>query len=483
MVRHTRKDAEGETIMRKQPGSPPEITKKQIDTIITQERVYELITPLFGGGVTPGEADPVTIIRGTEIRGQLRFWWRACRGGQKKFGGDPAKMKQAENEIWGAAYKKDEPTIPQDETVQITVEVLKPGTPVEPFQIEEKDGRKQVKPNPVFGSPHPYAAFPLQPSQEEQQKEDLKLKEVRRNVSFKLTISFPVNHQTDVEAALWAWETFGGVGARTRRGFGALRCISIEEGSKSVSVKQPEANPENVRQWLQENLKLFVVDGRWPVNVPHLTQQLTENKDFKLMSAGNTHNAFAIWNALIERLRSFRQKMRYPSRKPNAKNPGRSMWPEPSAIRQHTGQSLRGHDSPIPNPPIDKFPRAAFGLPIIFQFKDRNKENPDDPQRDPRNTVLQPLSSERFASPLILKPLACKQRECVGLALILDGTKLGEEELELKTQKLKTQKGQPQNWKVKASLDPGEALRLRDQNRTIVIDSQTDALQAFLKYL
>ena len=25
---------------------------------ITQEREYKLITPLFGGGVTPGEADP-----------------------------------------------------------------------------------------------------------------------------------------------------------------------------------------------------------------------------------------------------------------------------------------------------------------------------------------------------------------------------------------------------------------------------------------
>ncbi len=44
-----------------------------------------LATTMFGGGVDAGSQDvatndPVTPIRGTEIRGQLRFWWRATRG-------------------------------------------------------------------------------------------------------------------------------------------------------------------------------------------------------------------------------------------------------------------------------------------------------------------------------------------------------------------------------------------------------------------
>ena len=63
--------------------------------LISQVRQYELITPLFGGGVEPAVADPVTVVRGSEIRGHLRFWWRACRGGQ--FGGDLARMKESDS--------------------------------------------------------------------------------------------------------------------------------------------------------------------------------------------------------------------------------------------------------------------------------------------------------------------------------------------------------------------------------------------------
>ena len=48
----------------------------------TDTRTYHirLITPLFGGGVEPGEYDLAFPIRETSIRGQLRFWWRATMG-------------------------------------------------------------------------------------------------------------------------------------------------------------------------------------------------------------------------------------------------------------------------------------------------------------------------------------------------------------------------------------------------------------------
>src|SRR5260221_14040443 len=88
--------AERTIIMRKQPEvSPPEaITAKQPDNVITQIREYQLITPLYGGGVKPTEPDPITVVRATEIRGQLRFWWRACRGGE--FNGKLGAMKEEE---------------------------------------------------------------------------------------------------------------------------------------------------------------------------------------------------------------------------------------------------------------------------------------------------------------------------------------------------------------------------------------------------
>ena len=36
---------------------------------------YELMTPMYGGGVAPSEVDRTMPIRPTAIRGQLRFWW------------------------------------------------------------------------------------------------------------------------------------------------------------------------------------------------------------------------------------------------------------------------------------------------------------------------------------------------------------------------------------------------------------------------
>ncbi len=464
--------------MRKQPEvSPPEaITAKQPDNVITQIREYQLITPLYGGGVKPTEPDPITVVRATEIRGQLRFWWRACRGGE--FNGKLGAMKEEEDSIWGKAYEKGDRILSQEQTIQIIVEPLKQSTNdnIEPFKVEtDNRGQKQSRYDRDTSIPA-YAAFPLQHTQEELQQAKPPHKKVRDNVKFRLTISFPSNRRDDVAAALWAWETFGGIGARTRRGFGALHCISIKENEQTLELDLPQADHQQAQEWIQERLTKYVVDGSWATSVPHLKKQ---SMAFKVVSRGNTHDRWAVWKNLIDTLKSFRQRRRSSTR-PDARHPGRSIWPEPSAIRQSTHQSLPAHANPIPDPPINKFPRAAFGLPIIFQFKDRNDRNPDDPSRDPRKTVLQLATSERFASPLILKPLACQGGTYVGLALILEGTRVEEERL-----LLKTQQGREGEWPVKAAFDQGEFLIVANENSAspILINSQINALQAFLKYL
>ncbi|KAF0250254.1 MAG: CRISPR-associated protein, partial [bacterium] len=84
---------------------PPEIKPVPKENLITQLRKYELITPLFGGGVEPGEDDPITVLRGTAIRGHLRFWWRACRAGSFN---SVAKMKEVEDIIFGSASTAQE---------------------------------------------------------------------------------------------------------------------------------------------------------------------------------------------------------------------------------------------------------------------------------------------------------------------------------------------------------------------------------------
>ena len=104
------------------------------------------------------------------------------------------------------------------------------------------------------------------------------------------------------------------------------------------------------------------------------------------------------WKQAVKYLQMFRQGIGV-GRDPGKKNekgevsPGRSRWPEPDSIRTIVATSSKKH-SPIHNARIS-FPRAAFGLPIVFKFK-------DDRQGDPHQTQLMPVDGERLASPLIL---------------------------------------------------------------------------------
>lgn len=423
---------------------PPEVVaKSQGNEAITQVREYRLITPLFGGGVTAGEIDPVTPIRGSEVRGQLRFWWRACRGGQ--FEGNLQKMKEAEDALWGKAYKKGEGTVKQELLVQISVGISQAGKPKRPSDRDIPA----------------YAAFPMQTEP----------KDLREGIVFILTISFPKEKHVDVEAALWAWETFGGIGARTRRGFGSLRCTSIKQGEKSLPINLPQANPRDAQQWLQQQIDTYVIGNMWHEDVPHITKRLQEGQNIKFSTRANTSSSNECWYALIQRLKNFRQMRRSSDRQ----GMGRSLWSEPSTIRKLTNQSDPRFKTPIPDPLIEKFPRADFGLPIIFHFKDSSKYRPDDRNRDPRQTSLELQGHDRFASPLILKPLACSSDRYIGLAAVLEGTDLHKKQLVLKTQE-----GPQQDWNVAASLNNAERLTLPDD---VQISRQTNALQAFMKYL
>lgn len=420
--------------MRTPPNTPPpDVKKRKDDELITETRRYKLITPLFGGGVTPGEADPITVVRATEVRGHLRFWWRATRGGQ--FNGDLSAMKAAEEQIWGSAAAQGKPG-PSD--ISLNISDARQGTEIQRVEIRTKHGSQQVYVGDVM-SPYSYVAFPLRP---EQGKPAGK---VRDGVEFTLTLMYSANHAEDIAAAIWAWETFGGIGARTRRGFGALECVGVN----GVSPIQPLAG--NALGEIQTKLNMYTVKGTWPPGVPHLVRGM------KVVPPGGRSSADDAWRYLFDRLKRFRQA-RFPDS--NGRPFGRSKWPEPDAIRNVTGDSATKHAKR--RLAFDKFPRAAFGLPMIFQFKDANIG-------DPSQTSLEGAEHDRLASPLILRPLACADGTYIGLAAVLYAPTLPPNGLRLK--------GVPGNPSVLARLTQSEARQIEPLN------GNTDILQAFLESL
>ncbi len=412
---------------------PPDVVKRPDTKYVTEVRRYKVITPLFGGGVTPGEADPITVVRATEVRGHLRFWWRATRGGQ--FNGDLTRMKAAEELIWGSAGDQDKPG-PSE--VSVVVSDASSGSVRQKVEIQTNRGTRQVGIGEA-SSPFSYVASPLGLEQGKPAGS------VRDNVEFTLTIKYPRSQSEDVAAALWAWETFGGIGARTRRGFGALECTLVD----GVSLTKPTVG--SVTSEIEAGLTKHVGNGTWHRDCPHLLRAM------KIAPSNGKTSAEDAWKFLFDSLKKFRQ-----ARHPDAQGRpyGRSKWPEPDTIRDITGDSAPKHSQR--RLLFNKFPRAAFELPIVFQFKDSGLG-------DPEQTSLEGAEHDRLASPLILRPLACAGGRYVGLAVILHAPVLPPGGLRLK--------GAPGNPTVNAGLTRTEAQAIHSLNGNI------DVLQAFLDWL
>ena len=76
----------------------PEVPSQCSTELASRDYAIRLVTPLCGGGVEPGQADPSLPIRGASIRGQLRFWWRTTCGRLLPTN----KMWRREEEIFGS---------------------------------------------------------------------------------------------------------------------------------------------------------------------------------------------------------------------------------------------------------------------------------------------------------------------------------------------------------------------------------------------
>ena len=290
----------------------------------------QLVTPMYGGGVRAGEVDRVLPIRTSGIRGQLRFWWRLLYGGDR----DPADVFKDERAIWGG---------------------ISAIGPSQASQVAIRTDCKSVDDRQLIDAKHPdvpnYGLI--------DHNEPTKL--LKQGYAFEVALAFrpglcDKKRNQVVEALRW-WASFSGLGARTRRGFGAVNCAGVEPVT---------ANDVEGRQ------------GRMVVG------------------GGSYSHALAAWRSAIALLWSFRQEPGIGRGEGGGGNrPGRSHWPEADTIRRIAGRSA--HE---PQHPVDGvYPRAAFGLPIVFHFKDSG---------DPSDTLeaadLRDRARDRMASPLILRP-------------------------------------------------------------------------------
>lgn len=438
--------------------------------IITQSRRYKLITPLFGGGVEPGVNDDLTPISGKAIRGQLRFWWRSTRGV-----GTIDEMKKREDAIWGTTEKAS----------AIIIEVLEVKSDEKDqefaFTVERnKKNKLQVTTSKRIPQ---YVAYPLLPDKNERKQECWKSKKLWYGVEFTFRLKYPKEVEIkqnrkivarilldpEVNAALWAWETFGGVGARTRRGFGALQLIEVN----GAEIKPPTI--EEFKNSIRTKLKVSLVEGTRDGRVPHLLADSV----ISFTRGYEKSNCVMAWQDLIHGLQNFRQSPRVQSKKIFS---GRSHWPEPDAIRRMTTNAeFRKPEHPIEK----KFPRAIFGLPIGFKFKDEDKKDPPETFLEGREKSGNKEAISRLASPLILRPIACSDG-AIGLALVLQSQRTPPDGVYLY---YKSTRRKVEDNEVEIRLTRTEAANVLpvanqlEELDKISTDDQDLVLKAFLNYL
>ena len=339
-----------------------------------KEQVYriELITPMYGGGVVAGVNEQDRPVRVPSVRGNLRFWWRATRGTAFT---SLEELKKREAEIWGSTEKAS-PT---------WVEVA-----CAPYnQSRDYNGNYGFE---KYG-PETYALFP---AANQENRHNL----VKEGLSFSLHLRYDAEYEADVQCAVWAWVNFGGLGARTRKGCGALFCKELA----------PQ-NAQTFGTWLKEGLQKYKVISSPVEDLPHVSR--------KVFFGQGERASLAAWSKGLSAIKDFRQRPGLARSSGSGPRPGRSYWPEPDTIRRALKSHAPAH-RPDPDKP-DGFPRAPFGLPIVFHFKDERSGDP--------STEAYPKGKKRMASPLIIRPLGTQDGQFLPLALFLDGTRLREVEL------------------------------------------------------
>lgn len=333
------------------------------------EYPLKLITPMFGGGFEARKIDPLNPIRSAAVRGHLRQWWRMIVGARYR---TPSDLYKAEQELWGSAE--------QPGRVAVRIEVAREeldAVSSPQRQISGEDDRVPL-----------YARLGIK--KDKQVPAAIGLSDLSFTVVLSQSPTRPAltdEEWMQVQQAVSAWIQFGGVGARTRRGCGS---IGLTADMALLDLPHDSGSERH-------------------------SSPLTLLGQHRCYTHNPTKSAHIAWRAAVEVMGEFRQGENVGRNSGTGKKLGRSRWPEPNTIRQIVSPQRAWTHSPVP--PYG-FPRAEFGLPIVFQFyPDRDKG-----EIEPKTVILQGPEQGRlrFASPIITKAMQTAQNQYVALIVFLD---------------------------------------------------------------
>ena len=270
---------------------------------------YRIVTPMFIGGAEP---EKQAELRAPSLKGALRFWYRAIN----------SDYREHEMEIFGGSGREQGQAsflLRIDRQVKSTSsKQLKHHTKYLAYGAGDKEQRPCIE----------------------------------EGGTFKIRIIFKPNtnrtHRLKVKRALWAFTMFGGLGSRSRKGFGSLIATKVS-GMEELPTLMPEVND------LGKTIQAFMTN---PENVSSSPDQLPEyscwSKDSRCIVTGtNTKNALVSLEWLGRNIHDLR----------STQGSNKFTWPKDDCAKMRAFS--QNGITPV-TPPL----RTAFGLPHNYFFSD-----------------------------------------------------------------------------------------------------------------
>jgi len=335
-----------------------------------------LITPLYGGGVRPGEVSVDEPFAPTGIKHQIRWWWRrlarfGCLPQVEGTAGplDGEALYQREAQLFGGAVRANDEHAQRMVPSRIRVTVSNVNL-ASTRSIDADDAQLGALKFVLF------SAYP-------QKRLQVLAKELlAAGASFTLTVECPESERLELAEAIRWWVQLGGLGARTRRGCGSLALDgrTAAPSKMTTSRSDPEAHTkviERVGRYLDaaEAAKCKIMLKALPMpTAPGVPRHFS--------------GATKAWGEAVEWLRRYRQghdarefgkeligdptlrltregaavRPLGTSGAAVSYRPGRTKWPEADNVR-HVG-GLTNAAGYAMSSTVDHMPRAALGLPI-----------------------------------------------------------------------------------------------------------------------
>lgn len=337
---------------------------------------FRIVTPVFMSGSERSEAE----LREASIKGVLRFWWRALALGSLR---SLEEVRKKEAQIFGSS-----------ETGQSKMQLMLLTPQVD---ILEKGKILEYADGGVVGSGARYLGYGLIEAFGSAKKKT-KMGELIRPclkapVNGILRLLFkpgtPEDDMRMVEAALIAMGLFGGVGSRSRKGYGSFNLLELRRNHEALF--SAPADIQDLKAKIMNLFKKYEIianNGR-----PEYTAYSTETR-IDIIEAGK--NPLRLLNSVGEAMQIYRSWGK--DNKVNGKDAEKRFKDDHDLARQAIAQKVNKHPR-----------RVVFGLPHNYFFSSIREKVDVSPERQERRASplfihIQGLQNGQFAAVTTIMP-------------------------------------------------------------------------------